>query len=163
MLCWAFYKNDFSVLYVANNSNSALPVFYRFAAVWGAHEGSLLLWALALSTWSLAVAAFSRDLPETFAARVLGVLGIVSIGFLLFILLTSNPFERLIPAAMDGRDLNPLLQDSALAMHPPILYMGYVGFCRRVRLRRGGDARGQARRELGALDAALDDGRRGCS
>jgi len=128
VLSWAFYRNDFSVLYVANNSNSELPTFYRFAAVWGAHEGSLLLWALALSTWSVAVGAFSRSLPETFAARVLGVLGIVSIGFQLFILLTSSPFERLIPAAVDGRDLNPLLQDPALAIHPPMLYIGYVGF-----------------------------------
>jgi cytochrome c-type biogenesis protein CcmF len=127
-LSYAFYVNDFSVLYVAQNSNSALPTFYRFAAVWGAHEGSLLLWALALATWTLAVAAFSRNLPDTFAARVLGVLGFVSIGFLLFILLTSNPFERLVPAAVDGRDLNPLLQDFALTIHPPILYVGYVGF-----------------------------------
>jgi len=128
VLAWAFYKNDFSVAYVANNSNSALPTFYRFTAVWGAHEGSLLLWALSLSTWSVAVALWSRDLPETFAARVIGVLGIVSIGFQLFILLTSSPFERLVPAAMDGRDLNPLLQDPALAVHPPMLYIGYVGF-----------------------------------
>ena len=128
VLAWAFYKNDFSVLYVANNSNSELPTFYRFTAVWGAHEGSLLLWALALSTWSVAVGVWSRDLPETYAARVLGVLGIVSIGFQLFILLTSSPFERLVPAAVDGRDLNPLLQDPALAVHPPMLYIGYVGF-----------------------------------
>jgi cytochrome c-type biogenesis protein CcmF len=128
VLCWAFFKNDFSVLYVASNSNSQLPTFYRFAAVWGAHEGSLLLWAFALVTWSVAVGALSRDLPETYAARVLGVLGIVSIGFLLFILLTSSPFERLFPAAADGRDLNPLLQDPALAVHPPMLYIGYVGF-----------------------------------
>jgi cytochrome c-type biogenesis protein CcmF len=128
VLSWAFYKNDFSVLYVASNSNSALPTFYRFAAVWGAHEGSLLLWALALATWSIAVGVFSRNLPETYAARILGVLGFVSIGFLSFILLTSNPFERLVPAAMDGRDLNPLLQDVALAIHPPMLYIGYVGF-----------------------------------
>ena len=128
VLAWAFFVNDFTVLYVANNSNSALPTFYRFTAVWGAHEGSLLLWALALSTWSLAVGVFSRALPETYLARVLGVLGIVSIGFQLFILLTSSPFERLFPAAADGRDLNPLLQDPALAIHPPMLYIGYVGF-----------------------------------
>jgi cytochrome c-type biogenesis protein CcmF len=128
VLAYAFYKNDFSVLYVANNSNSALPAFYRFSAVWGAHEGSLLLWALALSAWSIAVAVFSKNLPETFAARVLGVLGFVSIGFLSFILFTSNPFERMIPAAVDGQDLNPLLQDFALAVHPPMLYLGYVGF-----------------------------------
>ena len=126
-LCWAFYHNDFSVLYVAGNSNSALPKFYRITAVWGAHEGSLLLWALALATWSVAVGVFSRNLPESYAARVLGVLGVVSVGFQLFILLTSNPFERLLPAAVDGRDLNPLLQDPALAFHPPMLYTGYVG------------------------------------
>ena len=128
VLASAFYRNDFSVLYVAENSNSGLPTFFRIAAVWGAHEGSLVLWVLALATWSLAVAAFSRQLPETFAARVLGVLGVVSTGFLLFILLTSNPFERLVPAAVDGRDLNPVLQDFALAIHPPMLYIGYVGF-----------------------------------
>jgi cytochrome c-type biogenesis protein CcmF len=128
VLAYAFFQNDFSVLYVANNSNSALPTFYRFTAVWGAHEGSLLLWALALSSWSIAVAIFSRNLPQTFVSRVLGVLGFVSIGFQAFILFTSNPFERLIPAAMDGQDLNPLLQDPALAIHPPMLYLGYVGF-----------------------------------
>jgi cytochrome c-type biogenesis protein CcmF len=128
VLAWAFYVNDFSVLYVASNSNSALPAFYRFTAVWGAHEGSLLLWALALSSWSMAVAFFSRSLPPTFSARVLGVLGFVSIGFQAFILFTSNPFDRLIPAAQDGQDLNPLLQDFALAVHPPMLYLGYVGF-----------------------------------
>ena len=128
VLAWAFYENDFSVAYVANNSNSALPTFYRFSAVWGAHEGSLMLWALALASWSVGVAAFSRNLTETFSARVLGVLGIVSVGFQAFILFTSNPFERLIPAAVDGRDLNPLLQDFALAVHPPMLYLGYVGF-----------------------------------
>jgi cytochrome c-type biogenesis protein CcmF len=128
VLSWAFYKNDFSVLYVAQNSNSALPTFYRFAAVWGAHEGSLLLWALALATWSIGVSVGSRSLPATFAARVLGVLGIVSVGFLAFVLFTSNPFERLLPAAVDGADLNPLLQDFALAVHPPMLYIGYVGF-----------------------------------
>jgi cytochrome c-type biogenesis protein CcmF len=128
VLAYAFLKNDFSVLYVANNSNSALPTFYRFTAVWGAHEGSLLLWAFALSSWSIAVAVFSRNLPQTFVSRVLGVLGVVSIGFQAFILFTSNPFERLVPAAMDGQDLNPLLQDPALAIHPPMLYLGYVGF-----------------------------------
>ena len=124
----AFLANDFSVEYVARNSNSALPTIYRIAGVWGAHEGSMLLWVLILALWSAAVAALSRSLPITFASRVLGVLGIISCGILLFILLTSNPFARLVPAPFDGNDLNPLLQDPALAMHPPILYTGYVGF-----------------------------------
>jgi c-type cytochrome biogenesis protein CcmF len=126
-LAYAFYVNDFSVLYVAQNSNSALPTFYRFAAVWGAHEGSLLLWLLAQALWTLSVVAFSRSLPQVITSRVVGVLGVISAGFALFILTTSNPFERLWPAATDGRDLNPLLQDPALALHPPMLYIGYVG------------------------------------
>jgi cytochrome c-type biogenesis protein CcmF len=124
----AFVLHDFSVAYVAQNSNSALPTMYRIAAVWGAHEGSLLLWSWILAAWSLAVALRSRSLPGHFAARVLGVLGIVSLGFYLFTLATSNPFLRLSPAPPDGRDLNPLLQDPALVAHPPMLYAGYVGF-----------------------------------
>ncbi|HEU4591363.1 MAG TPA: heme lyase CcmF/NrfE family subunit [Steroidobacteraceae bacterium] len=128
VLIHAFVSFDFSVLYVASNSNSALPTFYRVTALWGAHEGSLLLWGWILALWTLAVAVFSRNLPATFASRVLGVLGIVSFGFLLFTLYTSNPFERILPAPADGRDLNPVLQDPALAMHPPLLYTGYVGF-----------------------------------
>lgn len=127
-LIHAFVTFDFSVVYVASNSNSALPTFYRVAALWGAHEGSLLLWVWLLAGWTLAVAIASRNLPETFASRVLGVLGIVSFGFLLFTLATSNPFERIFPSPADGRDLNPVLQDPALAIHPPLLYMGYVGF-----------------------------------
>ena len=126
-LTYAFYVNDFSVLYVAQNSNSQLPVFYRFAAVWGAHEGSLLLWQLILAIWTLAVLACSSNLPQAVTGRVIGVLGLISAGFALFILTTSSPFERLWPAALDGRDLNPLLQDPALAIHPPMLYVGYVG------------------------------------
>ncbi|MBU3672971.1 MAG: heme lyase CcmF/NrfE family subunit [Sinobacteraceae bacterium] len=126
-LVWAFVQNDFSVEYVASNSNSALPLLYRVSAVWGAHEGSLLLWAWILAGWTLAVSWRSDGLPEGFAARVLGILGLVSIGFLLFTLATSNPFARLEPAVPDGRDLNPLLQDPALAAHPPMLYAGYVG------------------------------------
>jgi cytochrome c-type biogenesis protein CcmF len=124
----AFVQNDFSVLYVAHHSNTQLPLAYRIAAVWGGHEGSLLLWVVMLGLWSLAVAAFSRALPDTMVARVLAVLGLVTAGFLLFILLTSNPFERLLPGAEEGRDLNPLLQDPGLIIHPPMLYMGYVGF-----------------------------------
>jgi cytochrome c-type biogenesis protein CcmF len=124
----AFVTLDFSVLYVAQNANSALPMIYRVAAVWGAHEGSLLLWILLLSLWTIAVAFGSRRLPPRFSARVLGVLGLITFAFLLFALATSNPFLRLIPAAADGRDLNPLLQDPGLAIHPPMLYTGYVGF-----------------------------------
>jgi len=123
----AFLRNDFSVLYVASNSNTELPNFYRVAAVWGAHEGSLLLWLLILVIWSAAVSVFNRAMTEVFIGRVLGVLGLVSGGFALFVIATSNPFERLLPAAMQGRDLNPLLQDPALAAHPPLLYTGYVG------------------------------------
>ena len=124
----AFVRNDFSVLYVAEHSNSALPLMYRVAAVWGGHEGSILLWILMLAGWTFAVATFSRHLPERMVARILGVMGLVSVGFLLFTLLTSNPFERLLPAAAEGRDLNPLLQDPGMVIHPPMLYMGYVGF-----------------------------------
>ena len=124
----SFVTLDFSVLYVAQNANSALPLVYRVAAVWGAHEGSLLLWIFLLACWTVAVAIGASRLPKRFSARVLGVLGIVSFAFLLFALATSNPFMRLFPAAADGRDLNPLLQDPALAIHPPMLYTGYVGF-----------------------------------
>ncbi|HEY2683259.1 MAG TPA: heme lyase CcmF/NrfE family subunit [Steroidobacteraceae bacterium] len=127
-LVYAFVTNDFSVLYVAHNSNSHLPLFYQVAALWGAHEGSLLLWIQILAIWSLAVAAFSRALPLSFSSRVIGVMGLISAGFMLFTLWTSNPFVRLIPAWPDGQDLNPVLQDFALAIHPPMLYTGYVGF-----------------------------------
>ncbi len=128
ILTLAFLQFDFSVAYVAQNSNSELPWYYRIAAVWGAHEGSLLLWILILNVWTVAVAALSRKLPDVFMARVLGVLGLVSVGFLLFIILTSNPFARLLPAPLDGADLNPVLQDPGMTFHPPLLYMGYVGF-----------------------------------
>ncbi|MCX7174790.1 MAG: heme lyase CcmF/NrfE family subunit [Proteobacteria bacterium] len=127
-LTYAFITNDFSVQYVAEHSNSQLPTIYRFAAVWGGHEGSLLLWVLLLATWTLAVSLLSDALPEAMVARVIGVLGLVSCGMLLFILLTSSPFERLLEIPADGRDLNPLLQDPGLVIHPPMLYMGYVGF-----------------------------------
>jgi cytochrome c-type biogenesis protein CcmF len=127
-LVTAFIQNDFTVLYVANNSNTALPLQYRISAVWGAHEGSLLLWSLILSGWTVAVVLFSRTLPMAMSSRVLGVMGLVSIGFLLFMLATSNPFDRVFPAPLEGRDLNPLLQDFGLIIHPPLLYMGYVGF-----------------------------------
>jgi len=127
-LIYSFISNDFSVLYIAENSNSALPLFYRVTALWGAHEGSLLLWIFILGCWTVAVSIGVSRMPARFGARVLGVLGVVSFGFLLFTLLTSNPFTRLDPPAPDGRDLNPVLQDTALAIHPPILYTGYVGF-----------------------------------
>ena len=124
----AFVRNDFSVLYVAQNSNTALPMAYKIAAVWGGHEGSLLLWILMLVGWMAAVAGFSRHLPLPVLARIVSVMALVTVGFLLFTLLTSNPFDRLFPAAPDGRDLNPLLQDPGMIFHPPLLYMGYVGF-----------------------------------
>ena len=127
-LTYSFVVNDFSVHYVALNSNSALPLHYRMTAVWGGHEGSLLLWMLMLTGWMTAVTVFSRHLPADLVARVLGVMGILSAGFLAFMLFTSNPFDRLLPAAADGRDLNPLLQDPGMVFHPPLLYMGYVGF-----------------------------------
>ena len=127
-LSYSFLTNDFSVLYVANHSHRALPAFYKFSAVWSAHEGSLLLWILILSCWTISVACLSKNLPEIFSVRVLGVLGLLNFGFLLFTLLTSNPFERVWPIPFDGNDLNPLLQDIGLAIHPPILYIGYVGF-----------------------------------
>jgi len=127
-LTYSFIANDFSVMYVAQHSNSQLPTAYRVAAVWGGHEGSLLLWAFILTLWTVAVAMFSKHLPQEMVARVIGVMGLISVGFLLFMLFTSNPFDRLFPAAMDGRDLNPLLQDPGLVIHPPMLYMGYVGF-----------------------------------
>ncbi len=128
VLAWSFYTNDFSVLYVAEHSNAQLPVVYRIGAVWGGHEGSLLLWIFLLTGWAFAVAQLSKTLDEFMVARVVGVLGLVATGLLLFVLATSNPFERLFPAAQDGRSLNPLLQDPGLVFHPPMLYMGYVGF-----------------------------------
>ena len=127
-LAYAFQENDFSVRYVADHSNTRLPAMYRFAAVWGGHEGSLLLWLELLAVWTVSVAIFSRQMPLAMVARVISVLGLISTGFLLFVLTTSNPFERLFPVPMEGKDLNPLLQDPGLVIHPPMLYMGYVGF-----------------------------------
>ena len=128
ILTHGFVVQDFSMRYVAENSNSLLPMVYRYTAVWGAHEGSLLLWALILALWTAAVARFSTQLPTQVIARVLGVMGVVAVGFLAFLIFTSNPFERLLPAAAEGRDLNPLLQDPGMIIHPPMLYLGYVGF-----------------------------------
>ena len=127
-LTWAFLSHDFSVIYVAQNSNTNLPLIYLISGVWGGHEGSLLLWSLVLAVWTGAVAVFTPNVPRVMRARVLAVLGLVSCGFLLFIIATSNPFDRLLPGALEGRDLNPLLQDIGLAIHPPMLYIGYVGF-----------------------------------
>jgi cytochrome c-type biogenesis protein CcmF len=127
-LTWAFLSSDFSVAYVANHSQLSLPTMYKVAAVWGGHEGSVLLWVLLLAAWTVAVGTFSKNLPDSFVARVISVLGLLSVGFLLFILLTSNPFDRLAVAPPDGADLNPLLQDPGMAIHPPMLYVGYVGF-----------------------------------
>jgi cytochrome c-type biogenesis protein CcmF len=128
VLTYSFLINDFSVKYVANTSNLSQPLIYRITGVWGSHEGSLLLWMLILALWGAAVSVFSRAVPMQMIARVLSVMGMISVGFLLFILLTSNPFDRLIPAPVDGQSLNPLLQDFGLVIHPPMLYMGYVGF-----------------------------------
>ena len=128
LLTVAFLNSDFSLLVVAQNSNTQLPTPYKVAAVWGNHEGSMLMWVLMLAIWGVAVSLFSKRLPEAFVARVLGVLGLLGTGFLAFLLFTSNPFERLLPAAAEGRDLNPLLQDPGMVIHPPMLYMGYVGF-----------------------------------
>ena len=127
-LGWSFATSDFSVELVAQHSNTQLPLQYRIAATWGSHEGSLLLWVLMLTGWASVVALRSRNLPAALQARVLAVMGLVGIGFLLFMLFTSNPFLRLVPAAPEGRDLNPLLQDPGMVIHPPMLYMGYVGF-----------------------------------
>ncbi|MCC6756622.1 MAG: heme lyase CcmF/NrfE family subunit [Arenimonas sp.] len=128
LLTVAFELHDFSVAYVAKNSNTLLPPMYRISAVWGAHEGSLLLWVLILCLWIAAVALFSKRLPDAVRARVLSVMGMVALGFLAFTVITSNPFERMLPAPLEGHDLNPLLQDPGLIFHPPLLYIGYVGF-----------------------------------
>ncbi|MDP9140674.1 MAG: heme lyase CcmF/NrfE family subunit, partial [Pseudomonadota bacterium] len=127
-LTWSFIEKDWSVAYVAANAHSQLPLMYRISAVWGAHEGSMLLWMLMQTGWAAAVSVFSRSLPRDVRAQVLSVLGALCIGFLLFILATSNPFDRHFPVPLDGKDLNPLLQDPGLIIHPPLLYMGYVGF-----------------------------------
>ena len=125
-LTWSFLQSDFSGAYGANHSQLALPTVYKISAVWGAHEGSLLLWILIMTAWTVAVGRYSRNLPEEFSARVIGVLGLLSVGFLLFTLLTSNPFLRLEIAPPDGADLNPLLQDPGLAIHPPLLYLSLI-------------------------------------
>ncbi|MBJ6979264.1 heme lyase CcmF/NrfE family subunit [Luteimonas sp. MC1895] len=128
LLTMAFVTGDFSVRYVADNSNTLLPLVYRYTAVWGSHEGSLLLWALMLAVWNAAVALMSRRIPWSFRARALGIIGLVAVGFLSFMVFTSNPFDRLLPAAVEGHDLNPLLQDPGMIIHPPLLYIGYIGF-----------------------------------
>ena len=156
-LTHAFVVHDFSVAYVAANSNLELPLFYRVSAVWGAHEGSMLLWVLILTGWSVAVSASGSPLPAHFQARVLGLLGALGAGFHIFVLWASNPFERLLPGALNGRDLNPLLQDPGMAFHPPMLYLGYVGlavpFCFACAALLDGRLDGG----VDALDPALDD------
>src|SRR5262245_5310693 len=127
-LIYSFVNSDFSVVNVAQNSNSLLPLPYKVAASWGSHEGSMLLWVFMLSVWSVSVAIASRNLPDEIVARVLGVMGLISVGFILFMLTTSDPFDRMFPPAAEGRDLTPLLQDPGMVLHPPMLYMGYVGF-----------------------------------
>ncbi|MBD0272498.1 MAG: cytochrome c biogenesis protein CcsA, partial [Acetobacteraceae bacterium] len=126
-LMWSFAVNDTSVANVAQNSHSAKPMLYKLTATWGSHEGSMVLWVLILALCGGAVAAFGRDLPSALKARVLAVLGLVGVGFFAFILGTSNPFDRVWPPPLDGRGLNPVLQDPGLAFHPPLLYLGYVG------------------------------------
>ena len=129
ILTYAFASDDFSVQFVALHSNSALPLQYKLTAVWGGHEGSFLLWTFMVAVWMLAVAIFSKSMPIDFVARVLGVLGILCSGYILFMLATSNPFDRIVPLPpLDGTDLNSMLQDFAFIIHPPTLYMGYVGF-----------------------------------
>lgn len=129
LLAYSFTVDDFSVKYIAGHSNSLLPYYFKISAVWGGHEGSMLFWVFALTSWTLAVGLFSKQLEKEFVARVLAIMGMIAVGFILFTLLTSNPFERLLPNfPMEGRDLNPLLQDIGLIIHPPMLYMGYVGF-----------------------------------
>jgi cytochrome c-type biogenesis protein CcmF len=128
ILDYAFYANDFSVYYVATTSNSHLPLMFRLAAIWGGHEGSMLFWVTILAVWTLAVTFFAKELPLRFRSSLLAVMGLITVGFVMFILFTSNPFERIFPAPYDGRDLNPLLQDPGMVFHPPLLYMGYVGF-----------------------------------
>jgi cytochrome c-type biogenesis protein CcmF len=123
-----FVRSDFSTLLVTNNSHSEKPMLYKVTGVWGNHEGSMLLWVLILACYGAAVAVFGRRLPQTLKARVLAVQGLIGVGFLSFVIFTSNPFERLFPVPADGNDLNPLLQDPGLAAHPPFLYLGYVGF-----------------------------------
>jgi cytochrome c-type biogenesis protein CcmF len=128
LLAYSFVNDDFSVLYIASHSNSHLPYYFKISAVWGGHEGSLLLWVFALTGWTIAVAINSKGIDDAFIARVLSIMGMVAVGFMAFTLLTSNPFERIFPIPMEGRDLNPLLQDIGLIIHPPMLYLGYVGF-----------------------------------
>ena len=129
ILVVAFVTDDFSVAYVAQHSNSQLPIPYKVSAVWGGHEGSMLLWTFILSVWGIAVTLLNRSLPRLSAARVVAVMGMISIGFIAFLIFTSNPFDRILPNfPLDGQDLNPLLQDIGLIIHPPMLYLGYVGF-----------------------------------
>ena len=158
-LTYSFITYDFSVAYVAQNSNSELPLMYRISGVWGAHEGSLLLWVTILSAWTATVAFFSRNIPADMIARVLGVMGLISIGFLSFLLFTSNPFVRWIPAPSDGNDLNPLLQDPGMAIHPPHAVYGVRRVQCRVRLLSGRHDQRSAGHGVGKMDKTMDNRR----
>ena len=160
-LMHAYVTSDFSVINVVENSHTDKPLLYKITGVWGNHEGSMLLWVFMLSLCGAAVALFGDNLPPDLRARVLAVQGMIGVGFLLFILFTSNPFLRALPPPPNGQGLNPVLQDPGLAFHPPFLYLGYVGFSVGVLLRRRRADRGPRRRRLGALGAALDAGRPG--
>ena len=155
-LSYAFASDDFSVKYVALNSNTKLPLYYKLSAVWGAHEGSLLLWVAVLSGWTMAVSCLSKSLPQRFFARVIGVMGFINTGFLLFIITVSNPFERLFPTPVEGQDLNPLLQDPGLVIHPPLLYFGYGRICGGFRFRDRSITRRTPGFSVGTLDSPLD-------
>ena len=158
-LTHAFVTSDFSVVNVVKNSHTAKPLIYKISGVWGNHEGSLLLWVLILAVFGAAVAVFGGNLPPSLKARVLSVQAMIAVGFYLFMLLTSNPFERVSPPPFNGQGLNPLLQDPGLAFHPPMLYLGYVGFSMAFSFAIAALIRGPRRRRLGALGAALDAGR----
>ena len=162
-LTFAFVRTDFSLAVVAENSHSTQPLVYRFAGVWGNHEGSMLLWVLILAVFGAAIAWYGDNLRGSFQARVLAVQGMIGAAFLAFLLFTSNPFARLSPAPIDGAELNPLLQDPGLVIHPPLLYLGYVGFSVAFAFAVAALIEGRVDAAWATLGAALDTGRRGCA